>query len=711
MNPEGAGRAMRSDNVSTLHGASFLVSDKNGDVEATPDAPAGLFHADMRHLSRWTLRVDGGAPLGISCDEQAPFAGRFWLVPGGFDPGRPAPVSIVRSRVVCGSLHERLTLHNHSAERRALTVEVDAAADFADLFDVKYTMAKKGRTYRRAEAGTDGDTLVLGYRREDFVRETAISANRPAEIRDAGLAFTLELPPGEHVDLDLTVHPVIGPTGSNTVGSNTVGSNTVGSDTVGSNTVGSDTGCGDDIDTCRARLAADHDAWIAAAPRLTSDWRDLERCYERSIHDLAALRFTNPADPDLVLPAAGLPWFMTLFGRDSALTSYFALPFVPSLAAATLRALAAAQGRKVDDFFEEDPGKILHEQRFGELAHFRDVPHSCYYGSVDATPLFLVLLEEYVRWTGDVALARELEPQARAALAWLEEHGDQDRDGYVDYERRNPESGIFNQCWKDSETSVRFADGGAAAGRIAICEVQGYAYDARRRCARLAREVWGDPAYADRLDRDADALRERFNRDFWLADRGYFALARDGAGRPVDSLTSNIGHLLWSGIVDEDSAPQVVAHLMGPRLSSGWGVRTMAVGDGAYNPIEYHNGTVWPHDTAIVAAGLARYGFRREAAQLIEQLVDAAATFGYRPPEVFAGYERDAVGGPAEYPTACSPQAWSSATFLLAVRLLLGLEPGTAEGEPPTVAPVLPDGVESVLLTNLAAPRPGAEEA
>jgi glycogen debranching enzyme len=669
---------MRSNNVTTLHGATFLVSDEQGDVAASPDDPAGLFHADMRHLSRWTLLVDGRTPQGISCDGRTPFAGRFWLVPGEFDHERPAPVSIVRSRVVCGSLHERLTLHNHSGERRTLTVELRAEADFADLFEIRlFAMAKKGRTYRRAE----GDTLVLGYRRENFVRETVISANLPADVRDGGLHFTIEVNAGGHVDLDVTVHPVAGDGGAGH-------------------------GCRDDIDVCRARLAADHSAWIAAAPRLTSDWRDLERCYEQSVGDLAALRFTGPADPDLVLPAAGLPWFMTLFGRDSALTAFFALPFLPGLAAATLRALAAAQGQKVDDFGEEDPGKILHEQRFGEFAHFGDVPHSCYYGSVDSTPLFLILLEEYVRWTGDVALARELEPHARAALTWLEEYGDRDRDGYVDYERRNPERGLLNQCWKDSPTSIRFADGGTAVGRIAICEAQGYAYDARRRCARLARDVWGDTAFADELDRAADALRERFNRDFWLADRGYFALARDGEGRLVDSLTSNIGHLLWSGIVDEDKAARVVAHLMGPRLSSGWGVRTMAVGDGAYNPIEYHNGTVWPHDTAIVAAGLARYGFRRAATRLIEQLVESAAAFGHRPPEVFAGYERDAVGGPAEYPTACSPQAWSSAAFLLAVRLLLGLEPGREPGREPwktaVAEPFLPAGVEEIRLSGLS---------
>jgi glycogen debranching enzyme len=379
------------------------------------------------------------------------------------------------------------------------------------------------------------------------------------------------------------------------------------------------------------------------------------------------------------------------------LTCYFALPFLPDMAAATLRALAATQGQKVDDFRDEDPGKIMHEQRFGELAHFGDSPHACYYGSVDSTPLFLILLEEYVRWTGDAALARELEPHARAALRWMDEYGDRDGDGYLDYHRRNTSNGLDNQCWKDSATSIRFADGASAVPPIAVCEAQGYAYDARRRCARLARDVWGDAALAAELDAAADDLRERFNRDFWLPERGYFALARDGKGRLADSLTSNIGHLLWSGIADEDRAARVARHLTGPRLSSGWGVRTMAVGDGAYNPIEYHNGTVWPHDTAIVAAGLARYGYRAAATRLIEQLVDATARFGHRPPEVFAGYPRDAVGGPTEYPVACSPQAWSSATFLLAVRLLLDLEPGEA----PISTPYLPDGVEGIRLTGL----------
>jgi glycogen debranching enzyme len=685
---------MRSDNVTTLHGASFLVSDKQGDVEATPDAPAGLFHADMRHLSRWTLLVDGRRPECISGDEQAPFATRFWLVPGGFDPERPAVVSIERSRVVCGPMHERLTVFNHGAQARTLTIDLLAEADFADLLEVKYTLDKKGESYRRA----DGDTLILGYRRGDFVRETRISANRPVEIGDGGLRLVVEVPEGGRLDVDLYVEPDLrGDLAVDQRSSSTTG--------------GVETR--HDIDECRARLTAEHLTWIDRVPRLSSDWRDLERCYQQAVHDLAALRitpmatphhprgFTTAADPGLVLPAAGLPWFMTLFGRDSALTGYFALPFLPGMAAATLRVLAATQGRQVDDFHEEDPGKIMHEQRFGELAHFRDTPHACYYGSVDATPLFLILLEEYVRWTGDADLARELEPHARAALRWLDDHGDRDRDGYLDYQRRTTSQtqwgGLDNQCWKDSATSIRFADGDTAAPPIAVCEAQGYAYDARRRCARLAREVWDDTEFADTLDADADALRERFNRDFWLPERGYYALARDGKGRLADSLTSNIGHLLWSGIVDDDKAAQVARHLAGPRLSSGWGVRTMAAGDGAYNPIEYHNGTVWPHDTVIVAAGLTRYGYRREATRLIEQLVESAARFGYRPPEVFAGYPRDAVGGPAEYPVACSPQAWSSAAFLLAVRLLLGLEPGEA----PVTTPFLPEGVEGIRLTGL----------
>jgi glycogen debranching enzyme len=340
------------------------------------------------------------------------------------------------------------------------------------------------------------------------------------------------------------------------------------------------------------------------------------------------------------------------------------------------------------------------------MTAFEERPHSPYYGSADSTPLFLILLDETERWTGHAGLVQELEGVARAALAWIGDYGDRDGDGYVEYERGHA-AGLENQCWKDSQNSILFADGSQSSLPRACCEIQGYVYDAKLRCARLARQFWHDPELADRLEHEAVELRRRFNEDFWLADRGYFALALDGDKRPVDSLTSNIGHLLWSGIVDDDKAESVARHLVGSRLFSGWGVRTMAEGDGGYNPIGYHIGTVWPHDNSLVAAGLARYGFHNEAAQIAFAMLEAAEFFEHRLPEAFAGYAREQTLYPVQYPTACWPQAWATGAPLLFIRLLVGLEAG--EHQP--AAPILPEGVGRLRVTMDRSPRtpePGA---
>jgi len=417
------------------------------------------------------------------------------------------------------------------------------------------------------------------------------------------------------------------------------------------------------------------DRVLEDAPKVRTDWLDLLRTYERSVVDLAALRYFPPLAPGRAMPAAGLPWFMAVFGRDSILTSLQALPFEPDLAATTLQVLAARQGTRMDAFRDEEPGKILHESRGGEMTAFAERPHSPYFGSADATPLFLVLLDEYELWTGDAELVRRLEAPARAALRWIEEYGDRMSNGYVSYQRRNEETGLENQCWKDSWNSILFRDGSLSSLPRACCEIQGYAYDARMRGARLARTFWDDPALASRLEEQAADLKARFNRDFWMADRECFALALDGAGRQVDSITSNIGHLLWSGIVDDDKAPHVVRHLMDDRLFSGWGIRTMADGEGGYNPIGYHVGTVWPHDNSIIALGLNRYGYRDESARIASGILQAARYFQYRLPEAFAGYPRERTLFPVEYPTACSPQAWATGAPLLLLRTMLGLEP------------------------------------
>jgi glycogen debranching enzyme len=626
--------------VSILEGSTFFVSDPAGDVDARPDEPGGLFYRDMRHLSRWQVRLNG-LPLealsgtAVEYDEAV-----FFLVAPTGSVYRNSSVALIRRRHVGEGMQEQLQLDNHGVEPVQAEVSMLFAADFADIFEVKDHLAKVGRFYHR----TEQNGVVLGYEREDLRRETTIRAPG-AFLTASTLTYRVDLKPGEtwrtEIEISVTTEH-LRPVAKRSHQPNIPGT---------------------------------LEDWLAAAPRLETDWNDLHRVYHRSLVDLAALRFYPDSIPGSSLPAAGLPWFMALFGRDSLIASYQALPFAPELCRTTLRALAAQQATGFDDFRDAEPGKILHELRHGELTHFGDRPHSPYYGSADSTPLFLVVLEEYERWTGDTDTVRELEPAARAALGWIERYGDLDGDGYIEYQTRNPKTGLENQCWKDSWNSICHPDGTLATGPRAVCEIQGYAYDARRRAARLARECWGDPGLADRLDADADALMERFNRDFWLADAGFYALALDGAKRPVQTLASNSGHLLWSGIVPQSRAREVAAHLMGDRLFSGWGLRTLADGQLAYNPVEYHNGTVWPHDTALSAAGLARYGFRQEASRLAVATLEAARFFDYRLPEVFVGYERAATRVPVAYPTACSPQAWATGAPLHLLRVLLGLEP------------------------------------
>jgi glycogen debranching enzyme len=350
------------------------------------------------------------------------------------------------------------------------------------------------------------------------------------------------------------------------------------------------------------------------------------------------------------------------------------LPFNSELAATTLRALAETQGKQQVEFTEEEPGRIVHELRFGELTYFHERPQAPYYGASDTTPLFLVLLDEYERWTGDTNLVRLLEPNARAALNWIDHFGDRDGDGYIEYQRKT-NLGLENQCWKDSWNSILFHDGRLAAAPRAACEIQGYAYDAKVRCARLAREIWKDEALAAKLEVQAAEFKRRFNQDYWIPDRQFFAVALDGHKTKVDSLCSNIGHLLWSGIVEDGKAQAIKEHLMSPDMFSGWGIRTMATSEAGYNPIEYHNGTVWPHDCSIIAAGLARYGFRKEASDVIAGIFEASISFRHRLPEVFAGYERAKTRFPIQYATACSPQAWAAGAPMLGIRTLLGLEP------------------------------------
>jgi glycogen debranching enzyme len=657
--------------VSVLDGNTFVVSDRRGDVRPESRMPPhGFFSEDTRFVSRWELTVWGRTTDSLSSAHRDYFVAQFFLVPPFERFHAASPLSVLRQRVVKDVWVEEVMLSNHLEEPMEVDLDVAVGADFADIFEVKDADIRERQVF--AELGEN--ELTLRYRNGAFLRETRITVSEQATIDHDAIRMHLTLTPREDRVLTFVITPHSQQGDRPPAHRRPVGS----------------------FDEIDRRRRSEVDAWLALAPLLETDGDDLGHVYVQSLQDLAALRFyPHIAEQDVSLPAAGLPWFMSLFGRDSIISSYQVLPFMPELARTTLRTLAARQGTRVDDFRDQEPGKILHEIRFGELTATGQVPHSPYYGTADATPLYLVLLDEYERWSADRDLVRELEPNARAALEWIDAYGDLDGDGYVEYQTRNPESGLVNQCWKDSWNSILFADGRLAQGPIATCEIQGYVYDAKRRAARLAREVWEDDSLAGRLEGEAERLRDRFHEDFWIPDRAFFALALDGEKRQVDSLTSNIGHLLWSGIVREEQAEPIVRHMMGDALYSGWGVRTMAAGDGGYNPIEYHNGTVWPHDNSLIATGLRRYGYAAEAARIASAIIRASRHFQYRLPEVFAGLPSSLTHAPVEYPTASSPQAWAAGAPLLALTAMLGLRP-SADG--PVTDPHLSDELERVAL-------------
>ena len=639
---------MSDEHVTLLDGNTFVVSDHQGDIDASPADASGLFAWDTRFLSRWVLTVENRRLSALSVDDANYFEARFFLVPGTGSAYVDSHLTVIRHRRVEDGFRERLTLLNHQQEPVDVVVRIDAGCDFADLFEVKDALTKQG-TFAADVA--DG-TLVMSYQRETFFRATTVSTAQPAaRLDEHGLEFDAHIKAHGSWTAELRVSPATGRPGTRELIPRP----------------------GPLPNRHRDRVD-DLDAWLQAAPRLLTDSDSMARTYRRSLVDLAALRFSPAIAGTRSLPAAGLPWFMTMFGRDSILTSLQALPFAPELAATTLQVLGDWQGSRTDDFRDEDPGRILHEMRYGELTAFQERPQSPYYGSADATPLWLVLLDEYERWTGDTDLVRDFEPEARAALQWIDTYANLQGNGYVAYQRRNEETGLENQCWKDSWDSIAYGDGRLPGFPRATCELQGYAYDAKIRAARLARSFWDDPAYANELEQQAADLKRRFNRDFWIDDGEYFALALDADGTPVDALSSNIGHLLWSGIVDDAKAPAIAAHLLGPRLFSGWGVRTLAEGEARYNPIGYHVGTVWPFDNSFIAWGLRRYGFKVQAARIAEGVLEAASFFKGRLPEAFGGYARSQTRYPVPYPTACSPQAWSTGAPLLLLRTMLGLE-------------------------------------
>jgi glycogen debranching enzyme len=446
-------------------------------------------------------------------------------------------------------------------------------------------------------------------------------------------------------------------------------------------------------------VAASYHAWNRGIAELRTDNELFNLAIARSAGDLRLLLNDGPGPGERYL-AAGVPWFTTLFGRDAVLASLQALCVRPQLAIETLEVLASLQATDEDPARDAEPGKILHELRTGEMARDGEIPHRPYYGSVDATPLWLILLGATFDWTGDRELVDRLWPNALRALEWIDRYGDRDGDGFVEYGRRTS-GGLVNQGWKDSHDAIRDRRGGLAQAPIALVEVQGYVFDAKRRMAGLAR-TRGDEALAVRLEDEAETLRRRFEDAFWVDDLGFYAMALDSAKRPADAIASNAGHALWSGIASADRAARVAERLMAPDLFSGWGIRTYAAGQVGYNPIGYHIGSVWPHDVSLIAAGLKRYGRHEEANRLVGRVFEASQHFAdYRLPELFCGFDRDASPVPVPYPVACSPQAWAAGSMFLFLETMLGLRPHADRGELELTRPALPDWLGKVTISNL----------
>ena len=665
--------------ITILEGSNFAISDQNGDFTFTT---SGLYAFDTRFLSRLELTINGERPLLLSAGKAEYYSAVYFLRnPFAGDLAQDS-VSIGRHRFVGEGMQDRLRVQNQSPEKVSFELALEFESDFADIFAVKDYDFALGDPLRAtplpppAEARYEEDENQFVLDDDSGLACTQVILSERGHVEPGKIRYWIELEPRQTWDLGFDVVPVLG------------------GDKVRPHMARQRFG------EERERIEASLAAWNLRVPKLRATWDDLDHVFPRSVADLASLRLSGGNGLGN-LPAAGMPWFMTVFGRDTLITCLQTLLFGPELARSALEVLAELQATEDDPSIDAEPGKIVHEVRRGKAAKNW---FARYYGTIDATPLYLILLSEVWRWTDDEALVRHFKEPALRALAWIEEHGDRDGDGLVEYAKRS-ETGLDNQSWKDSWDSQRFSDGSVAEPPIAPVEVQGYVYDAKKRIAELAREVWRERELAGQLDREADELRARFDEAFWTDERGgFYVLALDRDKKQVDSLCSNIGHLLWSGIVPPNRVDAVVDRLMGPDLWSGWGVRTMSAADGGFSPLSYHNGTVWPHDNSLIAWGLARYSRWPEAHRIIRRMLNAAGHFDFQLPEVFAGLPRADTPFPIAYPTAARPQAWAAGAPVLLLQILLGLRPDLRNHQLRSVLPLeLPSWAGSLRLTGLRA--------
>ncbi|HTI04329.1 MAG TPA: amylo-alpha-1,6-glucosidase [Gemmatimonadales bacterium] len=664
---------------------TFAVFDRYGDIENVGPPEFGLYHHDTRYLSRLALRMGEHRPLLLSStvkednalftidltNPDVPQANNV-VVPRG-------SLHLFRSKVLWqATCYDHLRLHNYGRIPIELSLVFEVEADYADLFEVRGLQRVRRGTIREARVERQG--LEFGYEGLDGrLRRTRVQCTpEPTHVLPDRVIFDVRLEPHQAAEYELAI------------------------------SCEWDRGSTEAVQTpitpfrdAATRLSGTIESARARAPELVTSNSQFNFWVNRSIADLQLLSTETPTG---TYPYAGIPWFCTPFGRDGIITALECLWFDPSIARGVLAFLAATQADRDDADRDAQPGKILHEARAGEMAELLEVPFGRYYGSVDATPLFVMLAGAYYHRTGDSAFARQLWPNVLRALAWMDTYGDADGDGFIEYARRNP-NGLVQQGWKDSTDSVFHADGTLAEAPIALCEVQGYAYAAKRVAATLA-EALGEPgSVVTDLRRQAENLRQRFEDQFWCDDLGTYALALDGAKRLCRVRTSNAGHCLFTGIASPERARRVARTLLGDTAFSGWGVRTVAADERRYNPMSYHNGSIWPHDNALLAAGMARYGLQTEVTRILEGLFESSRWFDlHRLPELFCGFHRRAGESPTLYPVSCAPQAWAAGAALLLVQACLGLSPIVgADGVPEltVAAPFLPSFLREVQIKNL----------
>jgi glycogen debranching enzyme len=654
---------------------SFAVLDAYGDIGVVPNSPEGLFLRDTRYLSLFELTLDGRRPLLLGSvleDDNATLTVDLTNpdIHSGEDLSLPRDmIALERVKLLYSDgCYERVILHNYDTRPRAVRLSFRFEADFRDLFEVRGAH-RPARGKGGAAVASDCEVVLRYLGLDDILRFTSLVFDPvPEKLSSNRADFFLELEPGELFEITVGV------------------------------------ACSEEKPAAALRFCDAYEANRRGLLDITDEIATVESSNThfneilcRSTSDIYMLVSRTEAG---LYPYAGIPWFSTVFGRDGIITAMMMLWVDPLLARGVLRYLAANQATSIDPENDAQPGKILHEIRKGEMARLREVPFGRYYGTIDATPLFVMLAGMYLERTGDLATIAAIWPNIEAALVWCDEYGDRDKDGFVEYVREK-ETGLANQGWKDSQDSIFHADGSDAIGPIALAEVQGYVFAAKEAAAGIASRL-GHHAIATRLSSEAGDLKQRFDQAFWCDSIGTYALALDGAKRPCAVRSSNAGHTLFTGIADEAKAARIAEVLIDAKGFSGWGIRTIAAGERRYNPMSYHNGSIWPHDNALIVLGFGRYGLKAAATKVFAGMFDAASYQELRRlPELFCGFERRPRRGPTAYPVACAPQAWASATPFALISACLGMKLDDARQEISFTDPRLPAFLDGLVLRGL----------